>query len=307
MSKLNIILIIGLVAVVAFTIYREKNYRSNTKYILKVLEEIIAGNENLKIYVGNKDPIAPLVFKINELISSYEKDRVKAFREEQARKQMLSNLSHDVRTPLTSVLGYLDALCSGMAGEESEEYLHIAKNKAYELKDYIDELFTVVQIDANELQLTFKQVDLFELLRRESIGWIPLLKKEDITLEVEIPDEESFVTIDEHGVIRIFNNLIQNALRYGGSSKYIGIFAWKDNSNVYFKVIDKGPGLSEEEISRAFKRLYRKDSSRSTKGHGLGLTITKELVEKMNGEISMESVPYTKTYVQVSLPKSKKK
>lgn len=306
MSREGIYFIIILVMVFVFFIYREWKYRCRIKETLHILEDIIEGNENRKIHVGAKEAIAPLVFKINQLVDSYQKDKVKAFRAEQARKQMLSNLSHDVRTPLTSVLGYLDALCEGIAGEESEEYLHIAKNKAYALKEYIDELFTIAQIDADEIQLVFESIDLFEVLRSELIGWVPTLQKENIALEVHIPDKECFVNGDKHALIRIFNNLLQNAFRYGGENHFIGVSAWDDETNVHFEVWDKGHGLSSDEVSKVFQRLYREDSSRSTKGHGLGLAISKDLVQKMEGEIFMKSNPHIKTSVQVSLPKSKK-
>ena len=307
MSSESIWLIIILIIVLTFFLYREYKYRCRIRETLNVLEDIIAGNENCKIHVGAKEPITSLVFKINQLVDSYQKDKINSIRVEQARKQMLSNLSHDVRTPLTSVLGYLDALCDGMAGEEAEEYLHIAKNKAYALNEYIDELFTIAQIDADEVQLVFEQIDLLELLRSELIGWVPRLQKERVTLEVQIPDEEYFVIGDQHALIRIFSNLLQNAFRYGICNHFVGVSAWADDNNVYFEVWDKGPGLSQDEIARVFERLYKGDSSRSTKGHGLGLAIAKELVQKMKGTIYMESTPYIKTLVRVSLPKSKKK
>lgn len=295
------------ISVLVFFIYREYRYRFRIGEILKNLEDIVSGNENLRIHVGPKEPIAPLVFKINQLVDSYQKDKVKSFRNEQLRKQLLSNLSHDVRTPLASVLGYLDALCEGMAGEERDEYLRIAKNKAYALKEYIDELFTITQIDADELKIVFENIDIFELLRSELIGWIPRFQKDNITLEIQIPDDECFVMGDQHALMRIFSNLLQNSLRYGCDSNFIGVNAWDDDSNVYFEVWDKGVGISKDEIFKVFERLYKSDSSRSTKGHGLGLFIAKELVHKMNGTILMESIPYIKTFVRVSLPKSKKK
>ncbi|KNF09039.1 sensor signal transduction histidine kinase [Gottschalkia purinilytica] len=307
MNRDSIWFIIILIIVIVFFLYREWKYRCRIRETLRTLEDIISGNENFKIHVGAKEPIAPLIFKINQLVDSYQNDKINAFQAEQARKRMLSNLSHDVRTPLTSVLGYLDALCEGMAGQEADEYLHIAKDKAYALKEYIDELFTIAQIDADELQFNMENIDLFELLRSELIGWIPQLQKENITMEIEIPDEECFVMGDQHALTRIFSNLLQNALRYGKCNHFIGVSAWSDDSCVYFEVWDKGPGLSKDEILRVFERLYKGDSSRSTKGHGLGLTIAKELVQKMNGKISMESTPYIKTFVRVSLPKSKKK
>lgn len=303
MSSGNLWLIIILICAFAFFFYREWRYRRRIQEILRIIEDIIAGNGGRKIHVGAKEPIAPLVFRINQLVESYQNDKVKSFRAEQARKRMLSNLSHDLRTPLASVLGYLEALREGMAGAEAEEYLRIAQNKAYTLKEYIDGLFTIAQIDAGEISLEFEPIDLFELLRKELIGWVPRLQKEEITLEVQIPDEECFVLGDQHALSRIFNNLLQNALRYGGGSHFLAVSAWADDTDVNFEVWDKGPGLSDQEIARVFERLYKSDSSRSTQGHGLGLAIAKELAQKMNGAICIESAPYTKTAARVCLPR----
>ncbi len=291
----------------AYFFTRRRQKRCRMEKILHTLDEIMAGNENLRIYVGVHEPIAPLAFRINHLVDSYQQDKNKLVRAEQARKQMLANLSHDLRTPLTSVLGYLDALCEGMAGPEAEEYLQIARNKAYALKEYIDGLFTIAQIEADELQLNLEPIDLFELLRSELIGWIPKLQKAEVTLEVQIPDEECFVMGDQHALIRVFHNLLQNSFRYGCAYHFLGVTSWADDTDAYFEVWDRGPGLSAHEISKVFERLYKSDSARSRPGHGLGLTIAKELVQKMKGTISMESAPYLKTCVRVSVPKIKKK
>lgn len=304
-ASIGYIMILGVFFI--FYFYRQYQYRRRIQEMVKILDDMMNGNENRKLYINPKEPIAPLILKINQLINSYQNNQIKSMRKEHARKQLLTHLSHDVRTPLTSVLGYIDALCSGIAGEEADEYLQIVKNKAYALKEYIDELFTIARIDAEEIQLVLESTDLFELLRSELIGWIPRLHTEEIDLEVQIPDDECFVMVDPHAIIRIFNNLLQNAVRYGGANQFVGVSAWSDSSFVNFEVWDQGPGLSADEISRVFDRLYKGDSSRSTKGHGLGLAIAKELVEKMNGNIVMESTPFTKTLVRVSLPKSKEK
>lgn len=305
MTRIEIGFAVIVIASLILLVYQKYKYKFQVRKTANTLEEILKGNENLKIHIGYHDSLAPLVFKINKLVTSYQEIKIKTYRKEQARKQMFSNLSHDVRTPLTSVLGYLDALCDGSVNEkEVDEYLQTAKTKAYELKEYIDELFTMARIDADEMQLNFESVDLFELLRSELIGWIPELQNKSITLEVQIPDEECFIIADQHALTRVFRNMLQNAVRYGGSGNFIGVHAWKDENDVCFQVWDKGTGLSEEEVSKVFDRLYKLDSSRRTKGHGLGLAIAKELVLKMNGKIYMKSIPNTKTFVQVSVPKS---
>ncbi|KOA18081.1 sensor histidine kinase YycG [Clostridium homopropionicum DSM 5847] len=303
MTKVEIGFAVIVVVCLILLVYQNHKYKFQIRKTTEILEEILKGNENLKIHIGYNDPIAPLVFKINQLAASYQEIKIKTYRKEQSRKQMFSNLSHDVRTPLTSVLGYLDALCDLRVDEKDmDDYLQTAKIKAYELKEYIDELFTMTKIDAEEMQLNFESVDLFELLRSELIGWIPELQNKNITLEVQIPDEECFIIADQHALTRVFRNMLQNAVRYGGRGNFIGVHAWKYENDVCFQVWDKGPGLSKEEVSKVFDRLYKSDSSRRTKGHGLGLAIAKELVQKMKGKIYMKSIPNTKTFVQVSIP-----
>ena len=294
-----------LIVLLILLLKRERYYRSRLRETADTLEEIIAGNQNRRIQVGVNEPLAPLIFKINRLIDSYQKDKIKVYRGEQARKQMLSSLSHDIRTPLTSVLGYLDFLCAGAGTEETDEYLHIAQKKAYDLKEYIDALFTIAQIDADEMPIVLEPIDLYELLRSELIGWLPKLQQEKITLDIQIPDAECLVNGDRHALIRIFNNLLQNAVRYGGCKYFLGVSAWADANYAYFEVWDKGPGLSPGEISQVFDRLYKQDSARTSQGHGLGLAIAKELTEKMNGKIVMESTPYIKTAVRVCVRKKK--
>ncbi|MGG3624922.1 HAMP domain-containing sensor histidine kinase [Bacillus gobiensis] len=305
MTSMSYWLLSVLVIALIFFICRERKYRKRIQETHSILEEIVAGNENRRIHVDEKELIAPLVFQINQLVDSYQTDKVKAYRSEQARKRMLSSLSHDVRTPLTSVLGYLDALEGGLAGEEAGEYMHIARNKAYALKEYLDELFVIAQIDADEWKPSSESFDLFELLRSALIGWMPEFQKKDIMVDVQIPDSECFIIGDPHAISRVFNNLLQNALRYGGDT-YVGFNAWDDEHSIHFEVWDKGPGLSPGQLSKVFDRLYKADSSRSSKGHGLGLAIAKELVQKMNGTIVMESDPFRKTAVLVSLPKVRK-
>ncbi|QVK18504.1 hypothetical protein KHQ81_01955 [Mycoplasmatota bacterium] len=160
MSNGEIILLIFIVLILLYFINRERKQRILIKNTLVSLEEILEGNKNLKILVGKNELVAPLIFKINQLVESYQIDQIEMKKTIQDRKELMSNLSHDVRTPLTSILGYLDAICDGIAGDETLEYIHIVKDKAYALKDYIDELFMIAQLDANEIQFKIEQIDI---------------------------------------------------------------------------------------------------------------------------------------------------
>jgi signal transduction histidine kinase len=301
-----IILSILLLSCFIYLIVREKNYRENIEKADKILDEIIKTQNEIKILVDEKNPLAPLFFKINKLIEKDKEEIIKANKNEKIRKQMLTDLSHDVRTPLASVLGYLDALNSGIAGSEKEEYLHIIYKKAYSLKEYIDELFLISQLDSNDLIIDFKKLDLFELLRVELLNWYPIFQKDNIKVEVDIPDIECNISGNEHYISRVFNNLIQNALRYGMENNYIGIKAYMNNDTAFFEISDKGKGFNDDEKNKVFTRLYKRDNQNKS-GNGLGLFITKELISRMKGKIELNSIPYEKTSFTVSLPLCKNK
>ncbi|SHF03706.1 His Kinase A (phospho-acceptor) domain-containing protein [Seinonella peptonophila] len=289
-----------------FFLYREWRLRLQIQHIAQIVDEIIAGNEGRRIFVRDKTRLAPLVFRVNRLVETFQADKIRALRADKARKQMLTSLSHDVRTPLTSILGYLDALSDGTVGLETKEYIQIVRNKAYSLQQFIDELFMIAQIDANELNLTIEPIDLFELLRNELIGWIPRFKQKRFAVEIQIPDDEPIILGDSHALLRVIDNLLQNATRYG--ERKIGLIAWIEEEQVIFEIWNDGMGLSSYEVEFVFDRLHKgRDSARSERGYGLGLAIAKELLEKMNGSIQMVSKPQHKTTVRVSFPLSKKK
>ncbi len=264
------------------------------KQIMKmeeVLRDVKEGNGNRRILAASRELTAPLAYQINEIIVSYE-DRIVSLRqEEETNKQLMTSLSHDVRTPLTTLIGYLDAVHRGVVtGKEREEYMETARRKAHDLKAYIDVLFDWFKLNSNEFNLKMNVVEAAELTRNILIDWIPIFEDNQMEYIIDIPQQPFFVKVDVDGYMRVFNNLISNVISHAHADK-IEITLAKQDRKVKILLLDNGTGIEKEDLKHIFERLYKCDKSRSEKGSGLGLSIVYQLVKKMNGEVTAESEP----------------
>ncbi len=255
-----------------------------------MLADIKNGNGNRRILSETHEIVAPLAYEINEIIVSYE-NRLAALRQtEETNKQLMTSLSHDVRTPLTTLIGYLDASHKGIViGKDKDDYIEIARRKAYDLKEYIDVLFDWFKLNSNEFVMEINTVEAVELTRNILIDWIPIFEDKQIDYCIDIPEQPFRVKLDPDAYMRILNNLIQNVISHSHADK-IKISLSKQKGNIKILVSDNGIGVGKEDLKHIFERLYKCDKGRSEKGSGLGLSIAHQLVEKMNGTISVESV-----------------
>lgn len=299
-----IALIASLLILLSFLIGTRISHKHQIREIENTLDEVIKGNNSLQLFTNPTNELGSLVIHINRLIDSYRQQHRLSTREENARKQLLSNLSHDVRTPLASVIGYLEAIEKGLPTEqEKTDYLNTAISKAYALKERVDQLFELVRLDADEVIFRFEPVDIHELTRNSLIDFIPLLEQQKFQVEMDIPDDEFIIITDMAAVTRILQNLIRNAITHGGSGKYLGMHIYSESGNAFIEVTDRGKGISRTDLPYIFDRLYQGNHSRSTQG-GLGLTIAKELSQKLGGDVSVKSLNDATTFI-FSLPISK--
>src|SRR5699024_137943 len=173
--------------------------------------------------------VAPLAYEMNDIITSYE-NRLSAFREtEENNRQLMTSLSHDVRTPLTTLIGYLDAAQKGIVtGRDKDDYIETARRKAHDLKDYIDVLFDWFKLNSDEFAITMNQVEAVELTRDILIDWIPIFEDKQIDYSIDIPEQPFRVNLDSDAYLRILNNLIQNVISHSHADK-IGISLSKQN------------------------------------------------------------------------------
>lgn len=254
-----------------------------------------------KNFVKGEGILAEINYEINNMIEENRRQFLKLTKAEKANKQILTNLSHDIRTPLASLIGYLEALVQNRVRvTDQKEYTHIAYRKALNLKALVDILFEWFQINSKERNYQIEEYDVNELTRQMIIGFLPIVEREQINLEVHISDEEWFLFLDKLAYERIINNLFSNALKHGNCSK-ITVKIQKNESKVMIEISNNGVMIPKREIQYLFDRLYKGDAARSQNGNGLGLAITKELVTAMQGEITALSVP-EKTSFYVVFP-----
>ena len=270
--------------------------------MVDALEDVKKGNGNRRILSETHELVAPLAYEINDIILSYENRLLAYHRTEETNKQLMTSLSHDVRTPLTTLIGYLDAAHKGIArGKERDDYIETARRKAHDLKEYIDVLFDWFKLGSNEFSMNISTVDLTELTRNILIDWIPIFEDAQIDFVADIPEQPFRVQIDPDGYMRILNNLIQNVISHSHADK-IEISLSGQGGNIKILLRDNGVGIDKEDLKHIFERLYKCDKGRSEKGSGLGLSIVHQLVEKLNGTITVDSVPGKGTVFTLLFP-----
>lgn len=266
------------------------------------LADVKDGNGNRRILSASNELIAPLTYEINDIIVSYE-NRLSAFRQtDETNRQLMTSLSHDVRTPLTTLIGYLDAAHKGIVtGKDRDDYIETARRKAHDLKEYIDVLFDWFKFNSDEFAMEINTIEAGELTRDILIDWIPIFEDKQIECHIDIPEQPFRVKLDTDGYMRILNNLIQNVIAHSRADK-IKISLSKQSGNMKILLVDNGTGIEKEDLKHIFERLYKCDKGRSEKGSGLGLSIVHQLVEKMNGTIMAESVPGNGTTFTLIFP-----
>lgn len=248
-----------------------------------------------------------VVFSINEVIEQLENVQITAIKSQTARRNLLSSISHDIRTPLTSIIGYIDAMKDGIAVSEQEkqEYLAILAVKSNRLKEMIDELFTMAKLDADELPHKEEVLDFAEMARKSLIDFLPELKKYEVKLQVDLPEQPHPILADRLSLMRIIGNIMKNAVNYGKEGGVIGVELRETARDYELLIWDRGSGISQADLANVFERNFRSDQARKSVngGSGLGLAIAKALVEKNGGRIWVESVPWEKTTFGFSIRK----
>lgn len=298
-----IIVILGLICNIC--IFLLVMQRKQLGQILEVLKAAKNG-EIKKVFIKDNGIVSKVAFEINGLISIHNQELSRKKRLDQANKELLTSLSHDVRTPITSLLGYLDALESGIvSGDEKDEYIKIARKKAYDLKRLVDSLFDWFKIDSKELMLIMKDTDICELTKEIVIDWLPTLEQKRITPKIEIPDSEWIVELDISAYKRMVSNLIQNALEHS-SCNYVNVVVKQNYESISIIVKDNGIGIAKDKLPHIFERLYKGDMSRSRQSSGLGLSIVKELTKMHGGRVTVQSNLGEYTEFNIELPMYKR-
>lgn len=290
--------------VILFLFTKLRRVRGQLSIIEEALEDIKSGNLNRRMLTKKNDMTRKICYGINEIAMNSQTQLIRQKQSEQAYKRLMTSISHDVKTPLASLVGYLEAIeCRIVTGEEKEEYVHVAFEKAHYLKHFVENLFEWVKLDSGEQIFCFELLDLNEVSRNIIADWISVLENSDFKYEFDIPETEYLMRIDVNAYSRILNNLLQNVLIHSKGNKVIFCISENDRQ-ARITLADNGRGISPDHLPHIFERMYQCDQSRSAKGNGLGLSIVKELVAAHKGTIAADSTLDKETIFTILLPKS---
>ena len=293
---------------VCVILYQQFAFRTGTQAKLRAisdkLKEIIEkdSDEQITVFTENKD-LMELAAQINALLEKYLKTKADYRRSEITSKKMLSNISHDIKTPMTVILGYLEIM--QLSETPSGEMLKKVERKAQSVMELINQFFTLSKIESGDMDIELSRVDICEICRESVLDFYELLSNKKFYVKVDMPETPIYIQGNKEALQRILFNLISNVIRYGADGKYLGISLRDDDRNVYVDVTDKGKGIDKAFADSIFDRLFTMEDSRNRniQGNGLGLTIAKNLAQRLGGTITLESIPHVKTTFTVRLKK----
>lgn len=265
--------------------------RQKLAEIERAVADIRSGNGCRRILARPGEPAAALVYEINDIVQNYEGRLAALQTAQEANRQLMTSLSHDVRTPLTTLIGSLDAAHRGLlTGQAREESLDAARRKAHELKDYVDALFDWFKLNSGEFSLQPRPVEAVELTRNFLADWVPLWEEQGMNYRLQIPEGPFRAALDPDAYRRILNNLLQNALTHSRAQCTSVTLTARDGA-LEVQVADDGVGIPAEALPHIFERLYKGDASRGSRGSGLGLSIARQLALCMGGSLTAANTP----------------
>ncbi|WP_310549747.1 sensor histidine kinase [Paenibacillus glufosinatiresistens] len=267
-------------------------------YIHEKLGMIIDRKTNERLLLFSEEPeMRRLLTDINRLLDHNHSGNVERARLEQSLRRMLANVSHDLKTPLTVILGYIEMLErggeNGIPEEEHLRMLGMIHRKAEEVIALMNRFFDLAKLEAGDTELPLSRTELNEAGRRGILAFYELLESRGLRVEIEIPEEPYYCLANAEALDRVLANLLSNAIAYGSDGGVVGLRVYAREKQVCAVVWDRGKGIPASEQNRIFERLYTLEDSRNRgyQGSGLGLAITKRLTEQMGGSLSVDSVP----------------
>ncbi|WP_045521240.1 sensor histidine kinase [Neobacillus niacini] len=294
------------VLIFILTILNVLQYRSRKKIkqtlheMSEKLADIMKNETSEKVLIQtNQHAIQLLLIQINRLLDYNQKVIADYARTKDSLRKMISNMSHDLKTPLTVILGYVEKL--KMDEQITEEEKGIVRLRLHEkvlnLITLLNQFFDLVKIESEDYLIPLSKICLNEICRKNVLEFYDLLHAKGLQVEINIPDQHLYILGNEDALNRIFDNLISNSIRYGSDGGVFGLTLREGEGTITVEIWDKGKGIAEIHQDRVFERLYTLDDARNPQfqGSGLGLSISKRLIESMKGSIHLNSKPFEKT------------
>lgn len=263
----------------------------NFDKVIKSISALNSENEDVRSFSKSYSEIE---IKLLDVKHEVFKSKQAAIQAESKKDDLVMYLAHDLKTPLTSVIGYLSLLdeCPNLPPEQRAKYIGISLEKAYRLEELINEFFEITRFNINSITLEKNRVNIGMLLSQMAEEFYPMTSQKGVSISLEL--NEKIVTIaDSDKIGRVFDNLLKNAVNYCYNNSTIRIGARIINGNVVVKFRNSCDEIPKEKLDRLFEKFYRMDSSRTsvTGGSGLGLTIAKQIAELHGGRLNVKSTP----------------
>lgn len=283
-----------------------RRYRQmQLRHVIEELHYIADGHFDHRIPFVVKTDLQKVIDSINALVDSTVASMEEERQIEQSKDDLITNVSHDIRTPLTSIIGYLGLLKSSELNEDQTKYIQIAYDKALQMKALAEDLFeyTTLRSSTNN-KLVLAPLHVNSMLEQVAAGFELEAEKKNITFNVITRPRDLVIDADAKMIVRMLNNLISNALKYGRGATEIDLIANKVNNEfVELRVENNGEQIPKKSLQKIFDRFYRVESSRNLKtgGTGLGLAITKSIVDLHGGNIKCQSTAELTSFI-IQLP-----
>ncbi|WP_010625467.1 sensor histidine kinase [Companilactobacillus versmoldensis] len=297
LSFLRVVLLFALVLIlelfISFHVVMKSYRQFQMKYIERELSRIASSDLNQKIELHVNHNLQGVVDNINSLIANTNEHITEQRRSEESKDELITNVSHDIRTPLTSIIGYLGLIESRNYEDLDQilKYTHIAYNKSLDMQTLVNDLFEYANVEHANSSLTMTKFDMAQMLDQLSADFELEANKRGMEIVVKAEPEKILMSGDTDKLGRVFNNLIMNAFKYGKGATHLWLNAKQTPQEVVVSVANNGKPIPKESLKNLFDRFYRVEDSRSkeTGGTGLGLAIAQSMVKMHGGKIEVQS------------------
>lgn len=265
------------------------------RYIEKISEgllKIAENNLDYNIEIQGQDELAKLAENINSMAKELKRSIEGERNSEKTKGELITNVSHDLRTPLTSIKGYLSLIRDGKYKDKKElcDYINIVYNKSEKLEVLIDNLFQYTKLTNKGISLNLANISLDELLDQLIEELYVICEENNVTIKKQLWSSKILANVDGDKIARVFENLLMNAVRYVPKPGEVLVSLWNEDKYIMISIENKCTTINEKQLEKIFDRFYRTDESRteSTGGSGLGLAISRSIVELHRGKIWAE-------------------
>lgn len=291
--QIVLMVVVGISVFLVCFLFLMNNVVRYIKEINRGIRQIADGDLSAQIEVKGNDELTYIATSLNDMTGKLERLMDRERESERTKNELITSVAHDLRTPLTSILGYMEFLTMGQKLDDvtRDKYINVVYLKAKRLQKLIEDLFSFTKLNYGKIAMKVDKVDIVMLLNQLLEDFYPSFA--DKNLEYEFCCEEGSLLIDADGnlIARLFDNLINNAIKYGAEGKRIKVELVKEYEQVVVRVINYGYVIPKDDLNKIFNKFYRVEQSRSenTGGTGLGLAIVKNVVDMHRGKITVKS------------------